>query len=172
VTIHTSDPFATPEDQRSPIRRLRGRLPSPVTIWTAGAGMARAGLTVSSMLVVDGEPGRIIGIIDDESDLWDTMKSTGRGAVTMLHQGDHLLADRFAGIFPAPGGLFADGSWIDSDFGPIPSDAATWAGVQVDAANPFGFGLLVTVTIVELHLDADPAKPLLHVRGRYRDLAG
>ena len=32
------DPFATPPGKRSPARRLRGRLPAPVTIWTAGEG--------------------------------------------------------------------------------------------------------------------------------------
>jgi 3-hydroxy-9,10-secoandrosta-1,3,5(10)-triene-9,17-dione monooxygenase reductase component len=170
VTIHTSDPFATPEDERSAVRRIRGRLPSPVTIWTAGTGTARAGLTVSSILIADGEPGRVVGLIDDESELWTAMKATGRAAITMLHAGDHLLADRFAGLLPAPGGRFAEGDWTDTGFGPVPVAAATWAGVDLEAARPYGFGLLVEAAIVELHLAADPATPLAHVRGRYRDL--
>jgi hypothetical protein len=52
--IHSSDPFATPEQDKSPVRRLRGRLASAVTLWTAPGP---AGLTVSSMLVADGDPG-------------------------------------------------------------------------------------------------------------------
>jgi flavin reductase (DIM6/NTAB) family NADH-FMN oxidoreductase RutF len=172
VTIHSSDPFATPEEQRSPLRRLRGRLPAPVTIWTAGAGPDRAGLTVSSVLVIDGDPGRVVGVIDDESELWDALKATGRCAITMLHVGDHLLADRFAGVLPAPGGRFSEGAWIDTDFGPVPADATTWAGVDLDAARPFGWGLLIEATIIELHLAADPSAPLVHARGRYRELAG
>jgi 3-hydroxy-9,10-secoandrosta-1,3,5(10)-triene-9,17-dione monooxygenase reductase component len=171
VTIHASDPFATPEDERSPVRRLRGRLPSPVTIWTAGVGPARAGLTVSSILIADGEPGRVVGLIDDESELWDAMKATGRAAVTMLHVGDHLLADRFAGLLPAPGGRFAEGDWTDSGFGPIPATAATWVGVELEAARPYGYGLLIEAVIIELHVDADPVAPLAHARGRYRELA-
>jgi 3-hydroxy-9,10-secoandrosta-1,3,5(10)-triene-9,17-dione monooxygenase reductase component len=170
VTIHTSDPFATPDDQRSAVRRLRGRLPSPVTIWTAGVGAGRAGLTVSSVLVVDGDPGRVVGVIDDESELWDALKATGRCAITMLHAGDHLLADRFAGLLPAPGGQFSQGSWLDTDFGPILADATTWVGVDLTAARPYGWGLLVEATIVELHLATDPAAPLAHLRGRYREL--
>ncbi|HEY1485043.1 MAG TPA: flavin reductase family protein [Micromonosporaceae bacterium] len=170
MTIHTSDPFATPEDERSPVRRIRGRLPSPVTIWTAGTGTARAGLTVSSILIADGEPGRVVGLIDDESELWTAMKATGRAAIIMLHVGDHLLADRFAGLLPAPGGRFAEGDWADSGFGPVPGAATTWAGVDLEAARPYGFGLLVEAAIVELHLAADPAAPLAHVRGRYREL--
>lgn len=170
MTIHASDPFATPEDQRSPVRRLRGRLPSPVTIWTAGDGARRAGLTVSSVIVVDGSPGRIVGIIDDESELWDAMTATGRAAITMLHHGDHLMADRFAGVLPAPGGPFSVGTWADTDYGPVPVDATTWAGVTIDETTPYGFGMLVEATIGELHLASDAALPLVHLRGRYRDL--
>jgi len=48
--------------------------------------------------------------------------------VTLLHSGDHLLADRFGGQLPAPGGLFAEGNWRDTDFGPVPAGAPTWAG--------------------------------------------
>jgi len=171
VTIHASDPFATPEEQRSPVRRLRGRLPSPVTIWTAGTGAARAGLTVSSILVVDGNPGRVVGILDDESDLWAAMKATGRAAITMLHAGEHLLADRFAGVLPAPGGRFAEGDWTDTDYGPVPSEATTWAGVVLEAARPYGYGLLVEAAIGELRVAADPQPPLAHARGRYRGLS-
>jgi 3-hydroxy-9,10-secoandrosta-1,3,5(10)-triene-9,17-dione monooxygenase reductase component len=171
VTIHNTDPFASPEDQRSAVRRFRGRLPSPVTIWTAGVGPARAGLTVSSILVADGEPGRVIGIVDEESSLWEAMKSTGCAAITMLHQGEHLLADRFAGILPSPGGLFAVGDWVDSAYGPVAADAATLAGVTLDESTRFGFGLMIAATIAELHVTTDPLKPLAHVRGRYRGLA-
>ena len=41
--IHSSDPFATPEEERSPVRRLRGRLAAPVTLWTALETGNRAG---------------------------------------------------------------------------------------------------------------------------------
>ena len=33
--IHSTDPFATPETEKSAVRRLRGRLASTVTLWTA-----------------------------------------------------------------------------------------------------------------------------------------
>jgi flavin reductase (DIM6/NTAB) family NADH-FMN oxidoreductase RutF len=171
VTIHASDPFATPEDQRSPYRRFRGRLPSPVTIWTAGTGVRRTGLTVSSMLVADGDPARVIALIDDESSLWDELESTRRAAITMLRQGEHLVGDRFAGLLPSPGGLFADGDWVDSDFGPVPADATTWVGVTLEGSTPCGYALLVTATITETHMASDGGPPLVHVRGRYRGLA-
>ena len=79
--IHSSDPFATPEQDRSPVRRLRGRLAATVTLWTAPGP---AGLTVSSMLVADGDPGRVLGLVDEESDFWDAVSVARRFAVTPL----------------------------------------------------------------------------------------
>ena len=42
---------------------------SPVTIWAAAANGTRAGWTLSSFLVADGDPGEVIGLIDEESAL-------------------------------------------------------------------------------------------------------
>ncbi len=167
MTIHASDPFATPEDQRSPVRRLRGRHPAPVSLWTAGAGAGRAGLTVSSVLVVDGDPGRLLGILDPESELYATLEVAGRFAVARLDPDDQQLADRFAGLLPAPGGLFATGAWRQTAYGPVPEDAPrTWAGCVLDAARPFGFGMLVEAVIEQIEFGVSDAA-LAHFRGRY-----
>jgi 3-hydroxy-9,10-secoandrosta-1,3,5(10)-triene-9,17-dione monooxygenase reductase component len=165
--IHHHDPFATPESERSPVRRLRGRLASTVALWTAPAP---AGLTVSSTLVVDGEPGRLIGLVDPESDLWDAVTVAGRFAVAVLGPDDRQLADRFAGLMPAPGGAFADGQWTPTDFGPVPEHAATWAGCRLDGARQLGWSLLVEATIERVELGDGPA-PLLHYRGRYHRIS-
>jgi flavin reductase (DIM6/NTAB) family NADH-FMN oxidoreductase RutF len=172
VTIHSSDPFATPADQRSPLRRARGRMASTVTLWTAGADAERAGLTVSSTLVADGDPGRLLGLVDEESTLWETVSDTGRFAVSLLGPDDQQLADRFAGLLPAPGGLFRDPVWTQTAYGPVPQSASTWLGCRVDAARPFGWALLVEATIDEVALVKTDAVPLLHHRGRYRRLNG
>lgn len=169
VSIHASDPFATPDDQRSPLRRFRGRLPAAVALWTAGVGSAAAGLTVSSMLVADGDPGRVVGLVDDESDLWTAIEATGRFAVTPLAEGDNQLAERFAGLMPAPGGLFATGDWDHTEFGPVPR-GYPWAGCGLDGARGFGWSLLVEATIQRVDLAQTAAKPLLHHRGRYTSI--
>ena len=165
------DPFGTPPHLRSPVRRLRGRLPAPVTLWTAWRpGHDPAGLTVSSCLVADGEPGRVLGVVDDESDLWSAVSASGAFTVTQLGAADQLLADRFAGLLPTPGGPFTVGDWAPVATGPVPGHLGTWVGCRLDRAAPFGWGLLVEATITEVRLgDADAdVEPLIHHRGRYR----
>ena len=165
MTISPSDPFATPDHLRSPVRRLRGRLPAAVTLWTTPGP---AGLTVSSTLVVDGEPGRLLGVVDEESELWEALEGAGRFAVTPLTSDDRQLADRFAGLMPAPGGLFAAAGegWVETGYGPVPAGHDTWAGCRLDSARPFGWGLLVEATIDTVEIGA-AAPPLVHHRGRY-----
>ena len=174
MTIHATDPFATPEGDRSPVRRLRARLASPVTLWTAGTGRDRAGLTVSSVLIVDGDPGRVLGILDDESDLWAAVDETGAFVVALLTPGDEQLADRFAGLMPAPGGLFRDAVWVDTPWGPVREGSPAWAGCRLDSARPYGWGQLVEATIEQVTLAETPggSAPLLHHRGRYRGMSG
>jgi len=152
------------EHLRSPLRRLRRRLPAAVTLWTAPGP---AGLTVSSTVVADGDPGRLLGIVDEESALWEAVEDSGRFAVTTLTSDDRQLADRFAGLLPAPGGLFGTaGAWTPSDYGPVPAGHGTWAGCRLDSGRPFGWGLLVEATIETLEV-GDPGAPLIHHRGRY-----
>ncbi|MER7166481.1 flavin reductase family protein [Micromonospora sp. NPDC000207] len=164
--IHHTDPFAVPTGQRSPARRLRGRLAAPVTLWTAPGP---AGLTVSSTLVAEGEPDRLLGLVDPESDLWAAVEDSGRFAVAQLGPAHRQLADRFAGLFPSPGGLFAIGEWTDTPYGPVPADAGGWAGCRLDTSREYGWGLLVEATVEVVDL-AEESAPLLHHRGRYRTL--
>jgi flavin reductase (DIM6/NTAB) family NADH-FMN oxidoreductase RutF len=168
VTIHSSNPFATPDVARSPVRRLRGRLPSPVTLWTAyDPEDRRVGLTVSSTTVVDGSPGRLLGLLDEESALWEAVQRAGRFAVVQLREGDGRLADTFAGLMPAAGGPFADGQWRDTPHGPVPAGAGVWAGCRLDQARPMGWGLLVESTIEQVEITDEDSTALIHYRGRY-----
>lgn len=172
MTIHSSDPFATPESARSPVRRLRGRLPTAVTLWTAvDPEGGRVGLTVSSTMVIDGAPGRLLGLIDPESELLAAVQRTGSFAVIPLRGEDRQLADAFAGLIPAPGGPFARHSWQQTEFGPVLADAPVWVGCRCDEARPVGWGVLVEATIARIEFGPD-SPPLVHFRGRYRGIEG
>lgn len=173
MSVHYTDPFATPEGERSPVRRFRGRLPSAVTLWTAPGP---AGLTVSSTLVAEGDPAHVFGLLDQESDLLDAISEHRTFAVMALASGDRQLADRFAGLMPAPGGLFAHDEWRETSYGPVTD--RPWIGCRLVGTRPAGWLVLVegelettelpTTQLPTAQLDA--TAPLVHYRGRYRTI--
>lgn len=167
MTIHSEHPFQTPDEDRDPARRLRGRLGGAVTIVTAGEGAARAGLTVSSLMVAHGDPAHLLALVDPDSDLADRLRETGRGVVQLLAWEHRDLAEAFAGQAPAPGGLFRLGTWQQTAWGPVLDDVSAWAGFTV-AGEPaeVGWSTLVDGLLEEVHL-GEPVDPLVHRRGRY-----
>ena len=170
MTIHSEHPFRDPESERDPVRRLRGRLGGTVSLWTARSGHDRAGLTVSSFVVVRGSPGHVLGLLDPDSDLVAALQ-TQRVAVVQLLEWEHRdLADAFAGQAPAPGGVFRLGEWTETKWGPLLTGCSAWAGVRlVDGRKPaeVGWSLLVD-TVVEHIKVGDETQPLVHRRGRYQ----
>ena len=169
MTIHSEHPFLPPEDERNPIRRLRGRLAAPVTLWTAYDGDRGVGLPVSSVLVADGKPARLAGLLDPDSDLWSAIAEGGRFVVTLLGWRHRALPDAFAGLAPAPGGPFRLAEWSRTDWGPVLAEPVSWAGCRLEGpARRLGWGLLVEAEIEHVSVDPDDSEPLLHWRGRYR----
>ena len=174
MTIHSTHPFATPEPDREPLRRLRGRMPAPVSVWAAGQGTGRAGWTLSSFLLVDGEPAEVLGVLDEDSALAERLvggePASGRLTVNLLGWQHRGLADAFAGVAPAPGGPFTLGRWRDTDWGPVLDDAPGWLGVRLRSVpEQAGWSLLVRASVDHVELGTDPAEGMLaYVRGRYR----
>jgi flavin reductase (DIM6/NTAB) family NADH-FMN oxidoreductase RutF len=172
VTIHHSHPFAVGEQDRNPLRRFRGRMASPVSIWAASANGARAGWTLSSFLVADGDPGEVIGLIDEESPLVDVLRKSPTLTVNLLGWGQRALADAFAGVAPAPGGPFSLTAWQDTDWGPVLESSLGWIGARLKPdSDHAGWGLLVRAEVERVEIPSDPAEDLMcYVRGRYRSL--
>lgn len=171
MTIHSTHPFIDPD--RVLGRQFRGRLGNRVSLWCAGdlgAGAHGAsGLTVSSVLVVPGDPWRVVGYVDPESDLAETVLRTGRATVALLEWEHRGLADMFGGIAPAPGGGFAHGDFVQTDYGPLLSSVTTWAGVQLESHAEVGWTLQLVCAAREIEIGPDE-HPLHHTRGRYRTL--
>lgn len=167
MTIHSDHPFLPPEDQRDAVRRLRGRLGAAVTLWTAGApGHDRAGLTVSSLMVAGGEHGRVLALLDPDSDLCERLEETGVGLVHVLGLRHRDLADVFAGVTPSPGGMWLVGEFEDTPDGPRLRGAVAWARVRLESARDVGWSREVTCVVDEVEF-GDDEDPLLHHRGRY-----
>lgn len=164
MTIHSGHPFADPAPD--PVRRLRGRVTGSVSLWTAGSGEERAGLTVSSFMVAGGEPGRLLALLDPDADLTLALEESRRVVVQLLSWRHRDLAEAFAGTAPAPGGAFRTGSFEQTPFGPRLSDASTWVHASFEDTRDVGWSRLVTCTVDGLEV-GDDDEPLVHRRGRF-----
>jgi flavin reductase (DIM6/NTAB) family NADH-FMN oxidoreductase RutF len=164
VTIHAEHPFRDPEPD--PVRRFRGRVGGTVSLWTCGGQTRWVGLTVTSFLVAAGEEARVLALLDPDSDLTEELVESGRAVVQRLNWAPRDLAEMFAGTAPAPGGMFRQAPFEQTEWGPRLTSASTWAGVRLEAGQGVGWSTLVT-TVVE-HLEVgDDEEPLRHHRGRY-----
>lgn len=166
MTIHYTDPFADPPEARDPVRRFRARVPAPVTVWTAGAGPERAGVTLSSAVVVTGAPAYALGVVADTAEFLDAARATGRFVVHVLGAGDEALADRFAGVLPAPGGRFRGLDVRQGEWGPELAAAPDVARCRLVAAESLGEAVLVRGEVDDVGF-GPPRPALVHVRGRY-----
>ena len=165
MTIHSSHPFADPEPD--PVRRFRGRLGGAVTLWTAGAEGTRAGLTVTSLMVANGESPRILALVDPDSDLRDAVRDSGACVIQVLSWRDRALAEMFASTAPAPGGAFAHATWEQTSFGPRLVTATTWAfGVPVEERSA-GWSVELICRLEEMHFRDETEAALGHRRGRF-----
>lgn len=167
MTIHSSHPFA--DSEPDDVRRLRGRLGGTVTLWTAGRADDRAGLTVTSLMLANGEEPRLLALLDPDSDLAGAIDRAGVAVVQLLAWADRGLAEAFAGTAPAPGGPFRQAEFVDTEWGPRLERAATWAGVRHETSVDVGWSRLVTCAIEHVVVGADD-DPLGHRRGRFTRL--
>jgi len=108
----------------------------------------------------------VLGLVDDNSELWEVLEATGRFAISVLRWEHRALADAFAGVEPAPGGPFRLTEWTATEWGPVPTTVQTWAGCRLLQARPFGWALAVEAEIEHVVL-GDETDPLVHRRGRY-----
>lgn len=168
--IHSENPFVDDPNSRDPVRRFRGRLTAPVTIVTAGSEK-KTGLTVSSLVVIEGEPGRVEAVIAPTSDLWDEIADAGRFVVHVCGDEHRGRAEVFAGLRPSPGGVFAGLVVTESEWGPVIDDMTDRAYCTFETRREVGYSGLVTGRIDQVEV-ADSAQPLAYFRGRYHTLRG
>ena len=169
IRIGTAHPFATPPERRNPARRLRGRLVAPVTVWTAGRPPGGAGLTVSSLLVAEGEPARLLGLIDPTSAFWEAMQEAGRFVVHLLAAGDRSLAERFSENRPPVRGAFEGLDMTSSPWGPVLGGTRPRAACRLAGSTTVGYAELVEGVVEQLELH-DLDDPLAWQHGRYRSV--
>jgi flavin reductase (DIM6/NTAB) family NADH-FMN oxidoreductase RutF len=127
----------------------------PVTVWLAGDvdGEARlTGLTVSSVLMGQGEPPVLAGLVTPTSDLADMLgHPSARFVVHLLGAAHRRLAQHFAGDLPAPAELLGARPSIH---GPQLTAVADRVLCRTTSVKPFGWSLLVEAEVEGLQVAA------------------
>lgn len=167
--IHYEHPFVPPVEAREPWRRLRGRLTAPVTVWTSGTRETRAGLTISSLLVADGRPPVVLGLMNDTTDLYAAITATRSFVVHVLDRSQATLSEEFAGLRPRPGGPFAGRRVHDGPHGPVLDEVADRAFCRLVDDSEAGYQRLVRGAVEAVEV-SELTSPLVLFRGRYRSL--
>lgn len=165
--IHEENPFSPAED--NPARRFRGRLAAAVTIITAGDEDTRTGLTVSSLMVVEGAPAQVYAVITPNSDLYDVATTSGKFVVHVCDSGDAGLADVFAGIRPSPGGMFAQSEIEQTRWGPAFVGLRDRLYCSTTAVQEAGWSGILIGSVDDAEL-SNLTHPLIYFRGAYRHL--
>ncbi len=140
-----------------------------MTVWTASSVDRRAGLTVSSLLVAEGDPAEVLGLIDPLSDLFDILVERGTFVVHVLDHTDRRLAGIFAGAYPVDPIEEVDS--VDSELGPVLRGSRHTLGCRLAGSETVGFQMLVRGRVEMLDLNSDAGEPLVRYRGRYRQLS-
>lgn len=168
VRIQSSDPFATPPELRDPARRFRARLVAPVTVWTATAGDGgRTGITVSSVVVGEGEPPTMLGLVGPVTDFWEAVGETKAFVVHVLDDRQRRIADDFAGRNPGPDAPFGELAVDESAWGPVLADVPTRAYCNLGGFLEVGYFLMVRGDIDHFDVPDHARSPLAHYRGDY-----
>jgi flavin reductase (DIM6/NTAB) family NADH-FMN oxidoreductase RutF len=137
-----------------------------VTVWTAGllAGAGEwTGLTVASVVVAQGAPARLAGLIGPDSDLAETLEATGATVVHFLNDRHRRLAQHFAGALPAPD---ADLAVTASPYGPVLAAVEDRLYCRVEQRRPYGWSLLVEAVVEGAEI-GEPGPGLAWHRGRF-----
>lgn len=167
--IHSEHPFLPGPEDRDVVRQFRGRLAAGVTIVTAGTETERTGLTVSSLLLIQGEPALAHLVVGPTTDLWYLAGESGRFVIHICRYQDRHLADVFAGLQPSPGGLFATVETAHSEWGPVLADVPDRAYCSLESNREVGWSGVLVGRIEAMEV-SDLTDPLLHFRSAYRRL--
>jgi 3-hydroxy-9,10-secoandrosta-1,3,5(10)-triene-9,17-dione monooxygenase reductase component len=171
ASVRYGNPWASAVEARDPVRRLRGHLVLPVTVWMTADDdeeMAPVGLTVSSVVLSQGAPPMLAGVVSPASDFADALgaSSSGRFSVQVLGSAHRRLAQHFAGELPAPDELLTTRS---SPYGPLLEAVTDRLFCRMTASRPFGWSLLIEAEVEGTEV-GQPGRGLAWYHGAFQVL--
>lgn len=171
ASLRYGNPWVAPPHERDPLRRWRGHLVLPVTVWLAAgeAGEVPVGLTVSSLVVGQGDPPVLAGLISPSTELADALVTPGvQFVVHVVGSGQRRLAQHFSGELPAPPELLAT---RPSAHGPVLEALGDRIFCRLTSSKPFGWSLLVEAEVTEVEV-AGQSKALAWYHGAFHEVGG
>ena len=142
---------------------------APVTAWTSESpATGRAAITVASVMIVEGAPPTVLGLVDPLSTFVDAVTSSCRFVVHIVPEARYRLADQLAGRSPTALDRFADVAVSMSTWGPVLDDLTSRAYCTLLDVKRVGEALLVHGAIDEVDLEDRAPEPLVYLRGYYR----
>lgn len=155
------DPVIDP----SLFRRVMGRFASGVTVITAEAGGEVRGMTANAVMSGSLDPPLIVVAVARRAHMHAHLLAAGRFAVNILREGQHALANHFAGRTPsayAPEFAYVGG--VPTLDGVTTVITAATAATYECGDHTLFLGRIVTMS-------ADDSPPLLYHAGKYGALA-
>jgi flavin reductase (DIM6/NTAB) family NADH-FMN oxidoreductase RutF len=160
----------TPDEMRDTLRFW----PSGVTVVTTGDGDQRAGMTVSSFSSLCLEPPLVVVCIFKETHVGKMISETKRFGVSILHEDQATISDRFSGrIVLAPGeGRFDGVNFTQGkDGSPVLTDAIAWLDCRLHAQYDGETHWIFVGEVVATQRRLTDNAPLIYFDRDYRSLA-
>jgi 3-hydroxy-9,10-secoandrosta-1,3,5(10)-triene-9,17-dione monooxygenase reductase component len=168
--LRYGDPWAAPPEARDPVRRLRGHLVFPVTVWLAASPEGcPVGLTISSVLLAPGEPSLIAGLVSPATDLGEFFAAGSAGSATsfvvhVVGASHRRLAQHFSGELPGESVAVSASAW-----GFVLDGVEDRLFCRARSTREFGWSLLVEA-VIEAAEVGPAGRALAWYHGEYRVL--
>ena len=143
------------------------KLPTGVTVVSAGGPDGPAGATANAVCSLSIEPMLMLACLDRGSRTLLAVQAANHFGVSVLHAGQERIARSFATKAPAPD-KWEGVAWSDREGIPAIDDALAWIACELRDVIAGGDHVIVTGAVTSL--SAGEGTPLVFHEGEYRPL--